>query len=896
MTTSNTPRGGLTAAQIAGRNKLRATTPIKPVVTKTTPKTTTIKPIVTPGMTTTRLQANVNPTVQAPIGPGRMVNPAQMPDGAKSGNWIDKGLQPSNLGAFIDKNPALSGTPGVAPKGLFTNKTTGGWYNTQGQEVYKNKNQHGEYETVQKDAQGNMIQQVQDEYGNWGIPDQSAPQTDLDKAWSKVRGSYTDPAKFVEDNPEIASALGLDTENMPTSLDEYLKKMAESKAADTSYSEGQNAIASEIDQSQLDTARQQGQSAIAGTTALMAQGREGVMGSSKPQVVEQFRATTEKVMHENELRVKSAQNARDKAVRKLKEAQDQGDYKAIQALQDDVNNAEASVQEARIAEQNAANSAVDSYTKLAESQASIAQTEANTQKIQTETIQSNFTAMGESASTLSIGALTTMANNANIPYGQVVAMRDMAVLTAQLGKAKSQGEIDQITANIAKIQKDTELAGKPAEVLTSEWYLGLPKDQQNKILEYKNAGYQFMQIDNGDGTKSVIAGNQATGEGVKVYDGSIATGGEGITMDMIGNPPKSAGGTGGGYDYGDTSFITADNQKLANGKIGTPGVDIGGNIGDPIPAVVGGNVTKVGFNGGYGNQIVIESNGNKYYYNHLEGFNVEEGATVTAGDIIGAMGSTGVGKDGKPTSTGPHLDYRVQDANGEWIDPKTTFGTGSSGDGLYSKYLGIAKDQGLTGETAKEFANDQVKLAYTPMNMTQSAAYDAYAIMSNENKSYSTIVEALGPTELADAMDFVNREIKNDTALADAINQVSAGDLSSEAQQALMSEMRWTESLLRKKSGAAINVNEYKAYGRQYFPRPGDSQETIDAKAKSREIATQSMYDEMGPYGQRVIDESNQKSEEEQLSGQSYEEILQSMWGQFLDPVTDVGSKYDLTN
>ena len=51
------------------------------------------------------------------------------------------------------------------------------------------------------------------------------------------------------------------------------------------------------------------------------------------------------------------------------------------------------------------------------------------------------------------------------------------------------------------------------------------------------------------------------------------------------------------------------------------------------------------------------------YYNHLYSWNVKVGDTVGQGQQIAQVGSTGV-------STGPHLDFKILDENGDPVDPE----------------------------------------------------------------------------------------------------------------------------------------------------------------------------------------------------------------------------------
>lgn len=88
-------------------------------------------------------------------------------------------------------------------------------------------------------------------------------------------------------------------------------------------------------------------------------------------------------------------------------------------------------------------------------------------------------------------------------------------------------------------------------------------------------------------------------------------------------------------------------------------VDLAGSIGMGIRAAASGEVIvskSSGWNGGYGNYIVIRhSNGAQTLYAHLSRNDVGVGASVTAGQTIGAMGNTG-------RSTGPHLHFEVRGA------------------------------------------------------------------------------------------------------------------------------------------------------------------------------------------------------------------------------------------
>jgi murein DD-endopeptidase MepM/ murein hydrolase activator NlpD len=81
------------------------------------------------------------------------------------------------------------------------------------------------------------------------------------------------------------------------------------------------------------------------------------------------------------------------------------------------------------------------------------------------------------------------------------------------------------------------------------------------------------------------------------------------------------------------------------------GLDIAGERGQPVFATATGTVTHVGYQGGYGNLIVLDHGfGLQTRYGHLLNYTVKQGAKVNRG------------------STGYHLHYEVL-ANGKLLNP-----------------------------------------------------------------------------------------------------------------------------------------------------------------------------------------------------------------------------------
>jgi murein DD-endopeptidase MepM/ murein hydrolase activator NlpD len=84
------------------------------------------------------------------------------------------------------------------------------------------------------------------------------------------------------------------------------------------------------------------------------------------------------------------------------------------------------------------------------------------------------------------------------------------------------------------------------------------------------------------------------------------------------------------------------------------GLDIDGEKGDLVIAPANGTVLKAGWTGGYGNMLEIDhGNGVTTRYGHLSKIEVQVGETLTRGQEIALVGSTG-------RSTGPHLHFEIR--------------------------------------------------------------------------------------------------------------------------------------------------------------------------------------------------------------------------------------------
>lgn len=87
------------------------------------------------------------------------------------------------------------------------------------------------------------------------------------------------------------------------------------------------------------------------------------------------------------------------------------------------------------------------------------------------------------------------------------------------------------------------------------------------------------------------------------------------------------------------------------------GIDFNANIGDPVYATGNGVIEFKGWQGGYGNFILIDHGDEiQSAYAHLSRFadNIRKGSKVNRGDLIGYTGNSGL-------SSGPHLHYEIRE-------------------------------------------------------------------------------------------------------------------------------------------------------------------------------------------------------------------------------------------
>ena len=217
---------------------------------------------------------------------------------------------------------------------------------------------------------------------------------------------------------------------------------------------------------------------------------------------------------------------------------------------------------------------------------------------------------------------------------------------------KARQQIEKSRDEIAKLKEMQENSAKDLEGQKA----ALVKKQQEqesyiKALEKDTATYQRI-IDEADAAmaslRASVSGSLSTSSGGKKYVGGEFTW-----------PTPSC-------HYITSHFSPRRKNPVTGVYKRHTGTDIGASYGAAIVAANSGTVTLAGWNSGYGNCVIIDHGGGKAtLYAHMSAYNVSQGQTVSKGQRIGSVGSTG-------NSTGPHLHFEVL-INGAAVDPMQYF-------------------------------------------------------------------------------------------------------------------------------------------------------------------------------------------------------------------------------
>ena len=230
------------------------------------------------------------------------------------------------------------------------------------------------------------------------------------------------------------------------------------------------------------------------------------------------------------------------------------------------------------------------------------------------------------------------------------SVTDLETVKSEYEQAKSEMEDSKTELEALKVQQEKDIAQADAVIATLQGQISsnsgmlsqltaqeqqLNKDIQNKVNELNRQNEQNKPQPNPGG------GGSPVGTGNLVWPSycTYITSRQGPRTHPVTGEYKNHGGT-----------------------------DIGASYGSAIYAADSGTVVRSsdGWNGGWGNYVMIDhGNGMQTLYAHMSSRAVSVGQTVSRGQTIGYVGSTGM-------STGPHLHFEMY-VNGSRIDPQTKY-------------------------------------------------------------------------------------------------------------------------------------------------------------------------------------------------------------------------------
>ena len=215
---------------------------------------------------------------------------------------------------------------------------------------------------------------------------------------------------------------------------------------------------------------------------------------------------------------------------------------------------------------------------------------------------------------------------------------------AALESAKK-GELNDVADDLTDAQ--TVAKAYEAEIQAQNEVIAQIQAAQKRAAEQQAAQQQAQAAEENQGATDAAGENQNTAQNTTPSGNGQSTG------SMMWPCPSSKRVT---SDYGPRTSPT--NGASSNHK----GIDIGAAYGADIVAADGGTVLVATYSSSGGNYVIIDHGGGLCtVYMHASSLTVSAGQTVSKGQVIANVGSTGI-------STGNHLHFGVT-LNGVYVSP-----------------------------------------------------------------------------------------------------------------------------------------------------------------------------------------------------------------------------------
>lgn len=247
--------------------------------------------------------------------------------------------------------------------------------------------------------------------------------------------------------------------------------------------------------------------------------------------------------------------------------------------------------------------------------------------------------------------------------------------TQQASLKSDQDEFNKLISDNDEILKN--LYASNSEAQNSLESAALQSDEiEAKISQYyaaqKAAAEQAAQASQSSSSSSSSSNSSSSSSSGSSSSGSSSSGSSSVIVP-----------SGSGFAWPTPGFVSLSSEWFEDREVyNHGGIDIAGAgiMGTPVVAAADGTVVATnsscthnwgksyscGCGGGYGNYVMISHAGGKMtVYGHLTSLTVSSGQSVSRGQVIGYVGSTG-------NSTGPHLHYECR-LNGVRYNPMSEY-------------------------------------------------------------------------------------------------------------------------------------------------------------------------------------------------------------------------------
>lgn len=307
------------------------------------------------------------------------------------------------------------------------------------------------------------------------------------------------------------------------------------------------------------------------------------------------------------------------------------------------------------------NEQIDLYVKLVEQKAQELEEAKKAEKEQAEDLRIRMRAMEENGSLSYISILF-----------KATSFTDFLSKLADIN-AMMESDKDLEDAYIAARENVEKVKAEYEETLEEQKTTKAELEEKQAVLEQQIAAAEqvIAQLEadissykaeyEANAAQEQAIGNQINQLEEQLKQQNAANGTTGTTGSGTYMWPVSGTGTGSVTSkYGYRTHPIFGDQRFHSG------VDISANSGTTIMAADAGTVLTAVYSSSYGNYVVIShGNGSTTLYAHMSSMAVSAGQSVSKGQTIGYVGSTG-------WSTGPHCHFEIR-VNGSLVDPLSYF-------------------------------------------------------------------------------------------------------------------------------------------------------------------------------------------------------------------------------